>query len=81
VVIPGAGPQFTRLFADRQCDLLGESVILAANPQAVGLAVSSLVGKIDQLSNIAANGRLRMGDAGAARRIASKLVELSQNDD
>jgi uncharacterized protein (TIGR03492 family) len=76
LVIPGAGPQFTRLFADRQCDLLGESVILVDDPQAVGGVVSNLLGNIDKLANIARNGQLRMGEAGAAARIATKLVEL-----
>jgi uncharacterized protein (TIGR03492 family) len=76
LVIPGEGPQFTRLFADRQCDLLGESVILVNDPQSVGGAVSNLLGNIDKLANIAGNGRLRMGEAGAAARIATKLVEL-----
>lgn len=76
VVIPGAGPQFTRLFANRQGDLLGESVMVVNDPQSVGLVVKSLVGNIDRLAAIANNGRLRMGEAGAAARIATKLAEL-----
>jgi uncharacterized protein (TIGR03492 family) len=76
LVIPGTGPQFTRLFAERQCDLLGESVILVNDPQSVGLVVRNLVGDADKLSSIASNGRLRMGEAGAAARIATKLLEL-----
>jgi uncharacterized protein (TIGR03492 family) len=76
LVIPGAGPQFTQLFAERQCDLLGESVILVNDPQAVGLVVRDLVGAVDKLAGVARNGRLRMGEAGAAARIATKLLEL-----
>jgi uncharacterized protein (TIGR03492 family) len=76
LVIPGAGPQFTKLFAERQCDLLGESVILVNDPQSVGLVVRDLVGDVDKLASIASNGRLRMGEAGAAARIATKLLEL-----
>jgi uncharacterized protein (TIGR03492 family) len=76
LVIPGAGPQFTKLFAERQCDLLGESVILVNDPQAVGLVVRDLLGDVDKLASIASNGRLRMGEAGAAARIATKLLEL-----
>ncbi len=76
LVIPGEGPQFTRLFAERQCDLLGESVILVDDPKFVGLVVRDLVGDVDKLAGIASNGRLRMGEAGAAARIATKLAEL-----
>jgi uncharacterized protein (TIGR03492 family) len=76
LVIPGAGPQFTRLFAERQCDLLGESVILVDDPKSVGLVVKDLLGDINKLTGMAGNGLLRMGEAGAAGRIAAKLVEL-----
>jgi uncharacterized protein (TIGR03492 family) len=76
LVIPGAGPQFTRLFAERQCDLLGESVILVDSPKSVGLVIKDLVGDAAKLASIARNGRLRMGEAGAATRIATKLVAL-----
>jgi uncharacterized protein (TIGR03492 family) len=76
LVIPGAGPQFTRLFAERQRDLLGESVVLVDAPQSVGFVVRNLLGNTDKLAGIASNGQLRMGEAGAAARIASKLLEL-----
>jgi uncharacterized protein (TIGR03492 family) len=76
VVIPGAGPQFTRLFAERQCDLLGESVILVNDPKSVGLAIGDLARNVNKLAAIATNGYLRMGAAGSAARIATKLVEL-----
>jgi uncharacterized protein (TIGR03492 family) len=78
LVIPGAGPQFTRLFAERQSDLLGESVILVDDLKSVGLVIRDLVGDVNKLAGIASNGRLRMGEAGAAARIANKLVELWQ---
>jgi uncharacterized protein (TIGR03492 family) len=76
LVIPGAGPQFTRLFAERQCDLLGESVILVDDPKSVGLVVKDLLGDINKLTGMAGNGLLRMGEAEAAGGIAAKLVEL-----
>jgi uncharacterized protein (TIGR03492 family) len=76
IVIPGAGPQFTKLFAERQCDLLGESLILVEEAENVGEVVKNLMEDTDQLSAIAHNGHLRMGDAGAAARIATKLIEL-----
>jgi uncharacterized protein (TIGR03492 family) len=76
VVIPGEGPQFTRLFAERQCDLLGKSVILVDDPGSVGLVVKDLLGDINKLTGMTSNGLLRMGEAGAAARIAGKLIEL-----
>jgi uncharacterized protein (TIGR03492 family) len=76
LVIPGAGPQFTRLFAECQSDLLGESVILVDDLKSVGLVIRDLVGDVTKLAGIASNGQLRMGEAGAAARIATKLVEL-----
>ncbi len=76
LVIPGEGPQFTRLFAERQCDLLGESIILVDSPKSVGLVVKNLMGDVAKLASIVQNGRLRMGEAGAATRIATKLAEL-----
>jgi uncharacterized protein (TIGR03492 family) len=76
LVISGAGPQFTKLFAERQCDLLGESVILVNNPKSVGLVIKDLMKDVNKLAGIASNGRLRMGAAGAAQRIAAKLEEI-----
>lgn len=76
LVLPGKGPQFTQLFAERQCDLLGESVIFVHNPESMGLVIKSLLGDADKLASIAINGRLRMGEVGAAARITQKLIEL-----
>ncbi len=76
LVIPGHGPQFTQLFAERQCDLLGESVILVDHPKSVGLVIKDLMEDVNKLAGIASNGRLRMGEAGAAKRIAAKLGEM-----
>jgi hypothetical protein len=56
--------------------LLGASVILVDDPKSVGLVVRDLVGDVNKLASIASNGRLRMGEAGSAARIAAKLVEL-----
>jgi uncharacterized protein (TIGR03492 family) len=78
LTVPGKGPQFTKLFAERQRDLLGESVILADE---VSLGLRYLIGGGEELtrkflSTIEENGRLRMGEAGAAKRIAAKLIEF-----
>jgi uncharacterized protein (TIGR03492 family) len=76
LVIPGEGPQFTQLFAERQCDLLGQSVILVNDPGSMGSVVKNLLGDANKLFNIASNGQLRMGESGAAARIAAKLIEF-----
>ncbi len=73
IIMPGAGPQFTRLFAERQTRLLGESVILVGSPELLGEMVSEVMVDIDRLQRIRANGLLRMGQAGAAAKIADCL--------
>jgi uncharacterized protein (TIGR03492 family) len=73
--IPGVGPQFTPAFAEAQTRLLGESVILVPQPQAVGVEMKKLLQQPDRLQSIARNGLLRMGTPGAAQRIAACLVE------
>jgi uncharacterized protein (TIGR03492 family) len=74
--IPGAGPQFTPGFAEAQTRLLGESVILVSQPQAVGIEIQTLLQQPDRLQAIAHNGLLRMGTPGAALRIAKRLIEV-----
>jgi uncharacterized protein (TIGR03492 family) len=71
--IPGSGPQFTSAFAQAQTRLLGESVILVAQAQDVGVEMQRLLGQPDRLQSIARNGLLRMGTPGAAKRIAACL--------
>jgi uncharacterized protein (TIGR03492 family) len=75
-IIPGAGPQFTPSFAEAQTRLLGESVILVAQAQDVGVEIQRLLEQPDKLQSIAQNGLLRMGTPGAAKRIAACLVEV-----
>jgi uncharacterized protein (TIGR03492 family) len=80
VTMPGRGPQFTQRFAQLQCQLLGESVILidgelADRPQAVTQALWSVLGNSDQLRAIHRNGRERMGVPGAAHQIADYILE------
>jgi len=73
---PGAGPQFTAAFAEAQSRLLGPSVILLEKPEEIGGAVQKLLSDPDRLVLINKNGRQRMGEAGAARRIAECLMTL-----
>ena len=75
-IIPGTGPQFTPAFAEAQTRLLGESVILVAQAQDVGVEIQRLLAQPDRLQSIARNGLLRMGTSGAAKRIAACLIDV-----
>lgn len=70
ITMAGEGPQFTSAFAEAQTRLLGCSVILVDNPQQVGKAIAEVMNAPQQLQKIALNGKRRMGEPGAARRIA-----------
>lgn len=81
IAIPGRGPQFTPAFAEAQSRLLGASLILVHRPSQVGAAVQQLLRDPDRLELIRQNGRRRMGEPGAARRIARYLMEqIAIND-
>lgn len=75
ITLPGKGPQFTAAFAEAQSRLLGLSVTLVADPQAVVRVVRSLLTDPDRLQLISQSGRCRMGLPGAARRIADCVGE------
>lgn len=77
LILPGAGPQFTPAFAEAQTRLLGMSVTLVEKPQQMAMALRSLLDNPDRLQAIAENGRRRMGEAGAADRIARCLMQLA----
>ncbi|NJR59520.1 MAG: hypothetical protein HC769_12110 [Cyanobacteria bacterium CRU_2_1] len=79
IIFPGKGPQFTPAFAEAQNRLLGSSVILTSHPVEVGRIVQSLWQDHDRLQCIAENGRVRMGESGASRRIADCLMERLAN--
>lgn len=74
LAIPGVGPQYTAAFAEAQSRLLGPSLILVQPTQVAGV-VQSLLGDPERLQMIAENGIRRMGKPGAARRIATCLIE------
>lgn len=76
VSVPGRGPQFTPQFAEAQTRLLGASVSLAPNAQKVGEVLQGVFSKPDLLQIIAENGPRRMGEPGAADRIATQLLKL-----
>jgi uncharacterized protein (TIGR03492 family) len=75
-IIPGKGPQFTPAFAEAQTRLLGESISLVPQAQAVGVEIDRLLKQPDRLQSIAKNGLLRMGTPGAAQRIADCLMDV-----
>jgi uncharacterized protein (TIGR03492 family) len=74
IIMPGKGPQFTALFAERQTCLLGESVILVDHPPALGQVILELMSDTTRLQCIQENGWIRMGPAGAATKIAGCLL-------
>jgi uncharacterized protein (TIGR03492 family) len=70
ITIPGEGPQFTPTFAQAQTRLLGCSVTLVQNPQQVASAMTSIINDPEKLAKIKENGEKRLGNPGAAQRIA-----------
>jgi uncharacterized protein (TIGR03492 family) len=75
ITMPGKGPQFTPSFAEAQTRLLGASILLVPDPAQVAPALRDLLHDPERLRQIAENGRLRMGEAGAANRIAACLIQ------
>ncbi|HIK07565.1 MAG TPA: hypothetical protein IGS40_23225 [Trichormus sp. M33_DOE_039] len=75
IAIPGEGPQYNPGFAEAQSRLLGLSLILVSEPAQVPDQVRLLFTHPDRLHIIAENGRQRMGQPGAAQRIAACLVD------
>lgn len=75
ISLPGNGPQFTPAFAEAQTRLLGPSVTLVAQPSAAPQQVRTLLHDQAARERIARNGRSRLGEPGAARRIAACLQQ------
>eukprot|EP00899_Mesostigma_viride_P014508 jgi/Mesvir1/23058/Mv08171-RA.1 len=71
--LPGQGPQFTYKFAEAQQRLLGPSVLLCKDPEDLASTASKALSDQAFLSTLGENGRLRMGTAGAAQRIADVI--------
>ncbi|MGB7415574.1 MAG: lipid-A-disaccharide synthase-related protein [Thermosynechococcaceae cyanobacterium] len=72
ITIPGQGPQFTAAFAEAQARLLGASIFRVEHPT----QVADIMAHIDSadLQPWQANGLRRMGQPGAAQRIAETLA-------
>jgi uncharacterized protein (TIGR03492 family) len=73
VIFPGQGPQFTYAFAEAQARLLGCGILMVENPGQVGKAIAKVIDDERLLKEIVVNGKRRMGEAGAAQRIAECL--------
>jgi uncharacterized protein (TIGR03492 family) len=73
VTFPGEGPQFTYRFAEAQSRLLGCGICLVANPGLAGKAIAKLIDDEELLKQIVFNGKRRLGETGAAKRIAECL--------
>ncbi len=75
-IIPGEGPQFNYNFAEAQTRLLGCSTILVETPQETGKAIKSWLENPHKIAATKLNGITRMGEAGAAKKIASHLAGI-----
>jgi uncharacterized protein (TIGR03492 family) len=73
VIFPGQGPQFTYAFAEAQARLLGCGILMVENPGQVGKAIAKVIDDEELLKEIVINGQRRMGEGGAAQRIAECL--------
>ena len=76
VTIPGDGPQFTTAFATVQAKMLGPSVQMVTQPEKVGSVAAKIMDDPDLLQLIYQNGKHRMGEPGAGKRIALKIAEM-----
>lgn len=79
IALPGLGPQYNPAFAEAQTRLLGPSLRLVSQADQVGGVVSQLLRDPDRLQLIAENGLRRMGEPGAALRIAQCLMEKARS--
>lgn len=74
ISLPGRGPQFTRAFAEAQTRLLGPAIALLDHPRDVAPYARALLADDARRARAAAAGRDRMGEAGAADRLAADLL-------
>ncbi|BAQ62579.1 lipid A disaccharide synthetase related enzyme [Geminocystis sp. NIES-3708] len=75
IAFPGNGPQYNQKFAENQARLLGISLQLVNHPQEAGKKIQDLLSTPDLLHSIATNGKKRLGETGAAKRIAEFIIK------
>lgn len=80
ITLPGEGPQFTKAFATVQAKMLGPSIQIVEDINQVGNAIALLIQDLERLQLIYQNGRHRMGEPGAGKRIAAKII-ATMNDE
>lgn len=80
VIMPGQGPQFTYAFAEAQSRLLGCSIVMVEKPEQIGEEIAQVTNNPERLLQIALNGKRRMGEPGAAERIALCLKQQLLRD-
>lgn len=73
--LPGKGPQFTWAFAEAQSRLLGKSAVLSSDPHSLAESVPRVLADKALLAEMVKNGRVRLGEPGAGRRIAESIWE------
>lgn len=72
----GRGSQYNQRFAEAQKELLGEALLLVHGrfPSLVASAVCQLLNDPDKMKNMEKVGRARMGERGAAKKIAEYVA-------
>ena len=75
ITLPGPGPQFTSAFATVQAKMLGPSIQMLKDSSQTGETIKKIIADPDRLQLIYQNGTHRMGQPGAADRIAKQLLE------
>jgi uncharacterized protein (TIGR03492 family) len=75
IAFVGEGPQYNQKFAENQKRLLGVSLQLVDNPMAVGQKLEQLLCDNSLRQSIYINGKQRLGNSGAAKKIAQLLID------
>lgn len=78
ITFSGNGPQYNAKFAENQARLLGISLQLVNNPSQVAGKIQELLSNPDLLHSIAVNGKKRLGETGAAKRIAEFIIKKNR---
>ncbi len=75
IAIPGKGPQYTKKFAYAQKRLLGPSLFIAENPKSLPGIFKKMYKNEKILKEIYENGKKRMGEKGASKKIAESIIK------
>lgn len=76
VAFPGPGPQFTAGFLKAQKRLLGKALAATDGPEAAAREVLAILADFHRYEDMAAAGRRRMGEPGAASRMAEAILRV-----